>query len=476
MKYLFFALFIFSIIPNGSYAFSPAPADFYYAKNGKVFFENTETTAHLASFSVLHPSEYFAKDQEHIYFKGKSIPDVSAENFKATYDLVGTDGKTVILLDHTNPLGYSVQTFQDFKILSDHYYVGDGQMYFLKVREPYNGSLKRAELVAVPKVTPENFLLVYKKTGQDISDVFNVIATTDSHFMVCEHSHPLKKSLGPVQILSSEKEIGTYFSANKQVYYVHGCKLTLVKDATPQNFKILTPLIATDGKRFLKYGEPLEFTYKGQAIKPNVKEFLVIEKVWGKYQDSLYYIFEGQFQEYKNVDFKTFEILRNYCKEGIGCIHLAQDSRHYFYRSGQSLIDSDDANITYVMQKYPNHRKAVYLYGLLLDKVDPDTYRSLDSSRYGVDANSLYYNNVPVQGADIKSLTVLDHGYAKDQFSVYLHGRKIISADAFSFKRRFGKFSDRSTSTKQKIWEDKRYYFNQDGKIVSKKTPPSEQS
>lgn len=470
MRHVYITLFVLLIGPNLSQALSLAPPDSFYQRGNEIAFGKHEVPADTESFQVFYPSDYFARDKNQVFFKHTPVPNVNPDSFKVTNDVLGTDGKTVVLLDNTKEEGFRTQTFNDFKILSPHYYEGDGQVYFLNIREPDIEKLKNAELVLLKGVKPDEFYLMFQKVGADITDVFNVMAQTSSHVLLCDKAIPYKKTMSAPQILSSKKEVGFYFTVDKKVYYAHGCKITLVKNTTPENFKVLTHLFVTNGKEFIKYGKPVTFTYKGQEIKPNIKEFIVIENVWGKYQDSLYYIYDGQFHEYKNVDLRGFEILRNYCKEGMGCVHLAKDSRYYFYRSGQSLIDTEDGQISHVLHKLPNHRKAVYLNGLLLNQVDPDTYSNIDSSHYGMDKNSVFYNNVAVPGVDRKSFKVLDYGYAKDQFSVYLHGRKVSRADALTFKRRIGKFSDRSLSNKNKFWEDKRFIFDQDGKIVQKIT------
>ena len=56
------------------------------------------------------------------------------------------------------------------------------------------------------------------------------------------------------------------------------------------------------------------------------------------------------------------------------------------------------------------------------------------ATRYEVRSGRVYYGNVMVQNADIRSFVDLGHGYAKDKGNVWWEGRLLPYVDAMSFR------------------------------------------
>ncbi len=233
----------------------------------------------------------------------------------------------------------------------------------------------------------------------------------------------------------------------------------------PKKLHFINDFFISDGNHLYKASKRVDLKYNGSQKFPS-SELKVLERVWGIYKDSLYYLRSNNITEFTDVDVINFKILRNYCKRGIGCIDLAQDSNRYFYTQRASSIKNLDPNIKYVLDKYPNHRNAVFFPGTQTHiKGAYQESFSVLKDWYSKDSKKVYYYDKPMSVLPDKHFQVLSGGFAKDSKFVYYKGIILQKADPKSFKRIPGKFSDKSFSTK-KIWKDALNTYDIDGKII----------
>lgn len=188
------------------------------------------------------------------------------------------------------------------------------------------------------------------------------------------------------------------------------------------------------------------------------------------------------------------------------CVVFAQSYTSYSYNRARKIIsyegkivrEADYATFRDLGYGYAKDRNHVYQYGVILEYVDPSSFRvdvryGIDSDfsweglamggvhrpdrggyyvstfdvlyngekvpeavagsfeilkeEYGKDAFSVFWRGKEIEGAVSSSFVCLGHGYAKDAFHVYWRGRKVEGALSSSFKVTDGYYAEDAFNT-----------------------------
>lgn len=125
--------------------------------------------------------------------------------------------------------------------------------------------------------------------------------------------------------------------------------------------------------------------------------------------------------------------------------------RNEVYYEGRLLQDADYLSFVDLGFGYGKDRNHVYLFGKILEYVDPSTFRV--DRQFAINGNArpdapghhggssgyyktnfdVFYNGSKIQGAHTFSFEILSDGYAKDSFNVYWNGTVVQKAVSSSF-------------------------------------------
>ena len=140
-------------------------------------------------------------------------------------------------------------------------------------------------------------------------------------------------------------------------------------------------------------------------------------------------------------------------------------TRDYVYFRGQPLREANPRYFQDLGHGYGKDNRYVFLFGQILEYVDPATFRLVTQRRpYGPDPaqdlvdddidedtynlyyggnftqggyvqmnNSVLYHGRKIEGASAQSFRYLGKGYAKDDWYVYFEGKKIKGASTMNF-------------------------------------------
>lgn len=152
-----------------------------------------------------------------------------------------------------------------------------------------------------------------------------------------------------------------------------------------------------------------------------------------KRNNEIYYKFsEEDDSEFKveNVDLNTFKILND---------KYAKDNKSVYFSGNKSYEDVDSKTFEVLPNNYSKDKNSVYRpineWIQKIDGANPKTIKVLNEF-YSKDNKNVFYNEYKIPNADVNSFVALDEeiGYAKDKNSVYYSGTKIENANVKTFK------------------------------------------
>ncbi len=464
---LFFLIQYTSLFASG---LDLAPMNYYHVKtkgSKQIHFDNQAlTNADYESFKTLLPSDNFARDKNNLYFKGHKITGLDRKNFKAYSNYLGSDGSNLILLNSTKNPPFEKISKKAFQKLSSHFFKDDSNIYFLRIKNTNNGPMTKTVLQKVKGAKSREFRILFEE-DRPIDDPGTIIGRDNNNIYLGGKAVLKIDPKSEVRIIKRNPAFGVYLVIGKQLHYFNKVNHIQVKKAVPKHLKFINDAFLSDGISLFKAGQRVPLKYKAsQTIKAN--SLNIIEEVWGIHKDSVFYLGNSKIEEFTGVNTISFKILRNYCKHGIGCIHLAKDTKSYFYGPKKYAIKPLDPTMKYVLEKLPDLRRAVFYpgTGIQVKEADPETFKVFKEGYAKDHKNFFYYGQKIVPKVNAKTFRVIGYGFAKDAQRVYVNGQWIKQADAKTFKRVPPKFGLLSHSS-EKIWSDKNYRFDQNGKIVN---------
>ena len=152
-----------------------------------------------------------------------------------------------------------------------------------------------------------------------------------------------------------------------------------------------------------------------------------------KTNNEVYYKYaEGKdFQfKVKNVDLGTFKVLND---------KYAKDVKNVYFSGNKSFEDVDAGTFEVLPEDYSKDKNNVYSpengWIQRVNGANPKTIKVLNQF-YLKDDKNVFFNDEKILGADANSFIALDkeNGYAKDKNSVYYFGQKVEGANAKTFE------------------------------------------
>ena len=152
-----------------------------------------------------------------------------------------------------------------------------------------------------------------------------------------------------------------------------------------------------------------------------------------KTNNEVYYKYaEGKdFQfKVKNVDLGTFKVLND---------KYAKDVKNVYFSGNKSFEDVDAGTFEVLPEDYSKDKNNVYSpengWIQRVNGANPKTIKVLNQF-YLKDDKNVFFNDEKILGADSNSFIALDkeNGYAKDKNSVYYFGQKVEGANAKTFE------------------------------------------
>ena len=152
-----------------------------------------------------------------------------------------------------------------------------------------------------------------------------------------------------------------------------------------------------------------------------------------KTNNEVYYKYaEGKdFQfKVKNVDLGTFKVLND---------KYAKDVKNVYFSGNKSFEDVDAGTFEVLPEDYSKDKNNVYSpengWIQRVNGANPKTIKVLNQF-YLKDDKNVFFNDKKILGADANSFIALDkeNGYAKDKNSVYYFGQKVEGADPKTFE------------------------------------------
>ncbi len=460
-----FILFVFQLAS----ALDLVPMNYYHIKtkgSKQIHYDNLAlANADYESFKTLLPSDDFAKDKSNLYFKGHILTGLDSKRFKAYSNYLGSDGVHLVLLNSTKNPPFEKMSKKAFQKISRHYFKDDSNIYFLRVKDVSNGPMTRTVLQRVKGAKTKYFKVLFEE-DRPIDDPGTIISRDNNNIYLGGKAVLKIDPKSRIRIIKRNPAFGVYLVIGKQLHYFNKMTHVQVKKTVIKHLKYINDAFLSDGISLFKAGQRVPLKYKGsQTIKAN--SLKVLEEVWGIHKDSVFYLGHAKIEEFAGVNTISFKILRNYCKHGIGCIHLARDTKNYFYGPKKYSIKPLDPNMKYVLEKLPDLRRAVFYPGTAIQvkEADPETYKVIEEGYAKDNKNFFYYGKKIVSKVNAKTFRVIGYGFAKDAQKVYVNGQWIKQADAKTFKRIPPKFGLHSHSS-EKIWRDKNHRFDQNGKVI----------
>ncbi len=152
-----------------------------------------------------------------------------------------------------------------------------------------------------------------------------------------------------------------------------------------------------------------------------------------KTNNEVYYKYaEGKDFQFKveNVDLGTFKVLND---------KYAKDVKNVYFSGNKSFEDVDAGTIEVLLADYSKDKNNVYSpengWIQRVNGANPKTIKVLNQF-YLKDDKNVFFNDEKILGADANSFIALDkeNGYAKDKNSVYYFGQKVEGANAKTFE------------------------------------------
>ena len=152
-----------------------------------------------------------------------------------------------------------------------------------------------------------------------------------------------------------------------------------------------------------------------------------------KTNNEVYYKYaEGKDFQFKveNVDLGTFKVLND---------KYAKDEKNVYFSGNKSFEDVDAGTFEVLPEDYSKDKNNVYSpengWIQRVNGANPKTIKVLNQF-YLKDDKNVFFNDKKILGADANSFIALDkeNGYAKDKNSVYYFGQKVEGADPKTFE------------------------------------------
>lgn len=256
------------------------------------------------------------------------------------------------------------------------------------------------------------FWMLWKQTGRGGTHVSSVPYQGQSSY---EEYQALSKKMG---LLETPKVIETGYKISPEEVTFAG---TLIRDADVSTFQDLGG----------SYGKDASHIYfKGRIVPKADHDSFRVKADTDEYSFPLTFIAED-----KNAIFVEDKAL-DVSKEVLFLEFYTFPSLQFL--DGTSGYDSSWAVFNnqvyyYFLDTYGNTYNAIdVLKGVLPEKVQFIRDSQSDMTRYITDGNDIYYTNIKLEGADVKSFKV-GRGYATDNRHVYIGEHRLKNADPATF-------------------------------------------
>jgi hypothetical protein len=187
------------------------------------------------------------------------------------------------------------------------------------------------------------------------------------------------------------------YRKGQEYWSIRHLRVTLVRDADPSSYRLLTHGYARDRQRAF---------YEGQSFSVrDVESFTPLNAQFARDQVRGYY----QRAEIPGSDGASFALIGEHED------HYVRDRKQVYYAE----IKTDDPN------------RGAYPVARPLRDADPSSFRALERG-YAADAGQVWYRGAPLT-RDVASFTLLARSYARTSTQVFYDGRPIRGADAASF-------------------------------------------
>lgn len=240
-------------------------SDGYFVKDDKVYYDGKLIEAKPPGFEVVDKYKIYARDADHVFFRGKILADVDAKTFRdalATPTSYYADSKSVIF-DGRSLAGSDPESFVQLKSPD-----GEPTTFFKDKNSVYWIGQKITGLQAsTVKALSQSYL-------SDAAHVFYIqkqVAGADAASFVSLAEYESwgkdKNSLFYQEVAHPEIDITSfqilergYIKDKSKVFYREGATVTVVIDANPATFKVTnwdaaTKSEATDGMHYFVEGK-----------------------------------------------------------------------------------------------------------------------------------------------------------------------------------------------------------------------------
>ena len=235
------------------------------------------------------------------------------------------------------------------------------------------------------------------------------------------------------------------------------------KEITDKHFIVLNDAFAKDS---------LYVYYKEKSIAgADVASFTALDEWYAKDKNRVYYCNESRDgRNYYMTKYQEIAVVEKADPASFTLIEAsyAKDNTHGFY-AGRAFAVKDIASLTGINHLFAKDNAQAYFnckplpgsdgktFQLLNDSYAKDTghiyfFKPLETVKESVfalpcnrdrfqllaypfskDETTVFYENLPLPGADPASFSVLQNGYSKDKNAVYIHAKKITGAHPASF-------------------------------------------
>ena len=113
------------------------------------------------------------------------------------------------------------------------------------------------------------------------------------------------------------------------------------------------------------------------------------------------------------ADHKTFEIIDYMYSKDKNVVY------YNGYDSGYKLPDSDPKTFEILSDSYSKDKNTVYYHGKKISDADSRSFVTI-GNKYAKDRNTIYYSGKKIEGSDVKTFKIINHKFSKDKSVVYL--------------------------------------------------------
>lgn len=376
----------------------------YYMKDSKVvyvrdgnFFQIGETAIEGAdplSFEVIDHS--YAKDSNNIYYNGKLVSGVSPHpvlTVKAGLNISGFDSGYLISGDKVLSHGEVITDAdpETFLYLQDLYAVDAHNLYYHTDNKMPQQTLPHAI---------DNASDRYIQHGNQILYQGNVISEQGSQFKMIDDEYASDSlhvysngSIVEEMVPEGFTVISRYYRKDKyQAYYFK----TPIPESDPNTFEVLNDTLSRDKQHLYHHGYIVKNKQPSEVSRSDADE---LQKLW----------------KWKSL-------------------HL--DPTHVI------IVPSDDIqDITHSFFAYQNE---VYTRTKKLTGITPEEIIILDQEEqtFTQIGSQVFYYDLPIQGADSATFSIITDNFSKDANHVYWHEHKVLDADPSSFVIQDNLFAD----------------------------------